>query len=296
MAASIPDFGSRARFKSKVRTMFARLSSLSGVAFLWQCLAARRGVRILAYHGVESPPSSPFAVSVENFEKQAAYLAENFTVIDLSTLLVWQRGGHVSDKPLVVLTFDDGFKNNLEFAAPILKRFGLPATFFVIGGKLNDEDERFLTLDQVRQLQSGEGLSIGSHTFNHRSVGQIDADGLQEEIGVSKSYLEENLHHPIECFCYPYGTFNDFNDQSVEVLKQHRYLLACTSVNGINLRRTDPFRLRRTKVEWSDDMVTFKRLMNGAMDGWFFIDFFLRFLQKPRAVNFAQEAAETQSD
>ncbi len=291
MSATDPDFSSRARLKARLRTLFAALATLSGAAWIWRMLVARHGVRILAYHGVETPPSTPFSVTVENFEAQMAYLAAKYDVVDLATVLKWQRGEYQSDRPMIVLTFDDGFRNNLQFAAPILQRHGLPASFFIIAGKLDGRDPRFMTADEVRSLNQGAHLSVGSHTLNHRSVARIDDAGRQVEIAESKERLETVLAKPVDRFCYPYGTFSDFDDKSVAVLASQGYALACTSINGINLRRTDPFRLRRTKVEWSDDMTTFGRLVHSAMDGWFFVDYFLRFLQRPRAVRFDREGA-----
>lgn len=281
-----PNFGPRARVKARLRNLFAALASRSGVAWIWRMLVARHGVRILAYHGIETPPSSPFSVTVENFEAQMAFLATQFNVVELATIPRWRRGEYQSDKPMVALTFDDGFTNNLQFAAPILQRYRLPATFFIIAGKLDGRDRRFMTADEARDLENMAQFTLGSHTLNHRSVAQIDDAGRELEIGGSKTQLEMILNKPIDCFCYPYGTFNDFDDKSVAALADCGYVLACTSINGINLPGTDLFRLRRTKIEWSDDMKTFKRLAAGAMDGWFFVDYFLRFLQRPRAVKF----------
>jgi peptidoglycan/xylan/chitin deacetylase (PgdA/CDA1 family) len=282
----------RARFKARVRSFFALAASLSGIAFVWNHLVARHGARILAYHGVEREPTSPFSVSLKNFEDQLSYLAENFEVVDLKTILKWQKGEYRATKPLVALTFDDGFVNNLELAAPVLKRHLLPATFFVIASKCDGSDARFMDAEGLRAMQGAGAFEIGSHTLNHRSVAQIDEAEKQVELGRSRTLLQETLSREITCFCYPYGTFNDFDLASVNALKANGYTLGLTSINGINLRGTDPYRLRRTKVEWSDDPSTFRRLMAGALDGWYLVDYFLRFLQKPRAVAFGQQERE----
>lgn len=284
----------RVRLKARLRTFFAAAASLSGLAWAWRVAVARRGVRVLAYHGVEPVPSSPFSVSVEEFEKQVAHLARTCEVIDMETFLAWRDGAFVSDRPLVMLTFDDGFRNNLTHAAPILRRHGLPATFFVIGSKLDGTDERFMTAAEVAELAACDLFDIGSHSTSHRSIGRISAPERREEIDGSKSLLESALAREVACFCYPYGTYNDFDRDSGRALASSGYRLGFTSVNGVNFRTTDPCRLRRTKVEWSDDMTTFARLLGGALDGWVLVDFFLRFLQRPRAVSFDRERrAET---
>jgi peptidoglycan/xylan/chitin deacetylase (PgdA/CDA1 family) len=278
---------SRARFKARVRTIFAAVNAVSGLAYLWNSTVAKRGVRILVYHGVEIKPNSPFSVSLADFKAQMAYLASNSNVVALSEVRRWMQSECSFRKPAVVLTFDDGFRNNFELAAPVLRHYNLPATFFLVSGMLGKADNRFMDSRQARELLTFEGFSIGSHTVDHKSVARVEASESDFQIAESKVQLEREIGQPIELFCYPYGTFNDFSSSAVESLKRHRYLLACTSINGVNLRSTDPFRLRRTKVEWSDGLVTFKRLLGGALDGWFFVDYLLRWLQKPRAVQFA---------
>jgi peptidoglycan/xylan/chitin deacetylase (PgdA/CDA1 family) len=91
------------------------------------------------------------------------------------------RRGDDGGKRKLVLTFDDGFKNNFGQAAPILKKYGLPATFFVIASKLDGGDDRFmLTSDAVRLLEC-DLFGIGSHSLNHRSMAQISEDDRTEE-------------------------------------------------------------------------------------------------------------------
>lgn len=284
----------RVRLKSWLRTTFATLSTVLGVAALWRVLFARRGVRILAYHGVEPEPTSPLSVSVDNFERQIAFLTQHHDVIDFPTFAKWQRGEYSSAKPKLLLTFDDGFANNLTYAAPILRKHGAPATFFIIGSKLDDADERYMKVPDAAALLVSGLFSVGSHSLTHLSMARISGDQLEQELGGSKPLLEDRLNVKVDCFCYPYGTFNDFDRNTRSALLRHGYTVACTSINGINLRGTDPLNLRRTKVEASDDMRTFRRLLNGAMDGWFLVDYFLRFLQRPDAVK-VTDARDTAS-
>jgi peptidoglycan/xylan/chitin deacetylase (PgdA/CDA1 family) len=279
----------RVRLKAKLRSAFATLSTVTGVAFLWHTLFARHGVRILAYHGVETSPSNPFSVSVENFEKQIALIASHFDVIDFPTFLRWRKGAYESGRPKILLTFDDGFANNLALAAPILRKYGVPATFFVIASKLDGRDRRFMTAGDLLSLLESDLFRIGSHSLNHLSVARITEEKKNEEIGGSKSLLETTIGRDISYFCYPYGTFSDFDQRSLSLLEQYGYSLACTSINGINFKGTNLFRLRRAKVEWADDNRTFSRILRGAMDGWIIVDFFFRLLQRPRAVRFDRD-------
>jgi peptidoglycan/xylan/chitin deacetylase (PgdA/CDA1 family) len=281
--------GSRVRIKALIRSAFAAVFAMTGLAWLWDSMFARRGLRILAYHGVETPVSNPFCVSVERFEEQMAYVSRHFDVMDLDTLLKWLDGSYDSKKRKLVLTFDDGFKNNFSQAAPILKKYRLSATFFIIASKLDGGDDRFMMTSDAVRLQECELFRIGSHSLNHRSMAQISEDDRTEEMGGSKALLESRLARSVRHFCYPYGTFNDFDRRSIASLQRHGYALACTSVNGVNFKGTDRFKLRRTKVEWSDDFKTFQRALYGALDAWILIDYFFRFLQRPRAVRFERQ-------
>src|SRR6187455_154771 len=136
--------GSRVRIKALIRSAFAAVFAMTGLAWLWDSMFARRGLRILAYHGVETPVSNPFCVSVERFEEQMTYVSRHFDVMDLDTLLKWLDGSYDSKKRKLLLTFDDGFKNNFSQAAPILKKYRLSATFFIIASKLDGGDDRFM--------------------------------------------------------------------------------------------------------------------------------------------------------
>lgn len=258
----------------------------SGLAPLWSALAARKGVRILAYHGVTTPPDSPFAVSVENFEKQMSFLKANYNVIGFQDYLDWRDNRKVLPDNSVIVTFDDGFKNLTENAVPVLTKHTVPATFFIIAGKMIGDDKRFMTEKDISTASSSPLIDIGSHSLNHLSLAQISSDDRRKEALISKQQLEAGLSKPIEFFCYPYGTFNDFDESSCRALAENGYSLGCTSVNGVNFKSTNPYKLRRNKVEWSDDIGTFSRQLKGALDPWILVDFFLRFLQRPRAVKF----------
>jgi peptidoglycan/xylan/chitin deacetylase (PgdA/CDA1 family) len=288
----------RVRLKAALRSTFVTLFTLTGVALMWRILFARHAVRILTYHSIETTPSNPFSVSLQNFEQQIAFVVQNFEVIDFATFLRWRRGAWQSKRPKIILTFDDGFADNFAFAAPILEKYEAPATFFVIGSKIDGRDGRFMTTKEAMELLRCDLFAIGCHSLNHCSLRRISDNQKKDEIGVSKSLLESKLDCKISYFCYPYGTFTDIDERSAALLKEHGYSLACTSINGVNFKRTNLFKLHRTKIECSDDMQTFSRILRGAIDGWILIDFFFRFLQGPRVVSFDRNstAASSQID
>ena len=284
MTTHAPGPTRRMRIKRFLRRVVAAACHYSGSSWVWYSLVAKRGIRVLAYHGVETPPSGPLSVSVENFTRQMEYLREHYNVIKLDELERYLNSDEPPSRELVVLTFDDGYKNFRENAFPVLNKLNLPATCFVIASKLNGQDGRFMDWkDLLEPLNSGL-ISVGSHSLTHKSIARIDHDARDQEVRASRELLRDHLSHEIEFFCYPYGTFRDFDSESIVALRDSGYRMACTSVNGVNFKRTDPFRLRRTKIEWGDDLVTYSRILKGGLDAWFLVDYFLRALQRPRTL------------
>jgi peptidoglycan/xylan/chitin deacetylase (PgdA/CDA1 family) len=141
----------------------ARVSERTGIGRLIRRMGAWTGVLTLTYHRVSTPDSYNPAIvdaSPEGFEEQVRFLAREFDVItpdDLETVVARGRGRHV------LLTFDDGYRDNFEVAFPILKSHGVPATFFVTTGFLDgrmiswwDEIAWMIRNSPHRELDSNE--------------------------------------------------------------------------------------------------------------------------------------------
>jgi peptidoglycan/xylan/chitin deacetylase (PgdA/CDA1 family) len=151
----------------------------------------------------------------------------------------------VDGRPLpprpVVITFDDGYRNVLTHAAPVLNRLRMNATVYVISGRLTGAGRSFLTCRELRRLEQ-LGVEIGSHTVSHRDLRTLSAAEVDYELVASRRTLERCLAHPVQWLAYPYGGFND------RVLKQARragYVLAMTTVGGMEQQAVRSLELRR---------------------------------------------------
>src|SRR5438309_5025667 len=92
-------------------------------------------VRILTYHRVNSLPNDNGGVRPDVFRKQLEIIRGEFQIIGLGELISLIREKRsIGEKPYVIITFDDGYKDNIEVAVPILKEFGAPACFFITAG------------------------------------------------------------------------------------------------------------------------------------------------------------------
>jgi peptidoglycan/xylan/chitin deacetylase (PgdA/CDA1 family) len=177
----------------------------------------RHGRRVvLCYHSV-SPANGYLSLSPELFDAHLEWLQGHCTVTGL-TDLVARPGG--SGKPLVALTFDDGYADNHAHALPLLAARGLTATFFVTAGFIERDDAVMaqlattwrtpvdqlapLSWEQVDEMRSA-GMSFGSHTWSHRNLAQIDDADVERELGRSREVLETRLAAPVSAIAYPWG-------------------------------------------------------------------------------------------
>ncbi len=228
-------------------------------------------MRILYYHSISDDPVRS-SVSPPVFERQIEHLVERgYRVLPLSEVAAAVASGRrLSDKS-VVITLDDGFRDNYERAFPILVRARIPATIFLTVGYIGgdrlptltrtDFTPRPLSWDQVAEMRA-HGLEFGSHTLTHPMLSRVPIDVARREITDSKRILEDKLGAAVSLFCYPRGDFNE----SVKRLVREDYLAACTTLPGVNDERTDPFALRRTYVSRQDSPAEFAKKVEGAYD------------------------------
>lgn len=207
-------------------------------------------VPVLKYHGIDTPnigDDTP-KVSVENFEKQLAFIHRmGYKVITLEEYVKSVKE-HTRLKNAVVITFDDGYVDNYSNGLPILKKYGFPAAIFLIEEKI-DKNQRFLNLKQIKEMEKN-GITFGSHTISHRYLPGIKNEGeLRSEIFGSKALLEKRLTHKVDYFVYPIG---GFNAQIKELVEEAGYLAAFTTNRGPDKFNRDIYAIRRIKISDRD--------------------------------------------
>jgi peptidoglycan/xylan/chitin deacetylase (PgdA/CDA1 family) len=238
-----------------------------------------RALRVLMYHKVNDRPGNRMSVPVGLFDEQMATLRElGYTVVDLDAVFDYYVHGKPLPPGAVLITFDDGFRDNLENALPVLRRYGYPAVLFVPIGYLGESrplphEERLAasglvngTLDwsALAELEAG-GVRIESHGISHRPLADLEVDEAAREILLSKLRLEEALGRPVRAFAYIKGSELDYRLVHLSLLRQAGYDVAFTSVSGANGPRTDPLRLHRYNVEPYAPR-TFELVLAGACD------------------------------
>ncbi|MDD5129563.1 MAG: polysaccharide deacetylase family protein [Candidatus Omnitrophica bacterium] len=235
----------------KIKIFFSLLIlSLGMFYFFW--LSPKYTVPILMYHNIGYEEGS-FYVAPENFAKQMEYIKnKGYEVITLDELVQGIKNNKSFKRNKVVITFDDGYRDNFQYAYPVLKKFGFPATIFIISdfvGKSFGNGKEFLNWDQII-LMSKDDISFGAHTKTHFNLGsRVDEPVAQEEIMGSKNAIEEKIKLPVEYFCYPSG---GFNEKTKEMIKQAGFKGACSTNRGFAKFNRDEYELKRIKVTNSD--------------------------------------------
>lgn len=205
-------------------------------------------VMVLNYHKIDNTFIS-LAVRPDDFEAQMKYLSENgYHTISPDELYDSLAGtGELPENP-VLITFDDGYVDNYTNAYPILKKYGFKATIFVITSFLG-KDKNYMTWDQARELDAN-GISIESHTVDHKSMTDLTDEQLRMELVESKKKAEKELGHPVEYMAYPTGTYNL---HIAEMVKEAGYKAAFTIKYGDVDKASNIYALERVPIFHTED-------------------------------------------
>ena len=168
------------------------------------------GIPVLNYHQVEPKDGNPLTLWPEQFEAQMEYLAaEGYTTITIDEMMDALENGSSLPEKSVIITFDDGYADNYEYAYPILKKYGFKATIFLIYDFTNTYPN-YLTWDQVAEMKSSGLIHFESHTMTHANLAELTSvDELRHEIADSHDLLSEKLGYDMHYIAYPGGRVNE---------------------------------------------------------------------------------------
>jgi peptidoglycan/xylan/chitin deacetylase (PgdA/CDA1 family) len=186
-------------------------------------------VIVLLYHqfvpaGQHIPPKLQWTMNQDVFETEMKYIHDNgYHVVPMSDLLKFLRHEIGLPPNSVVITIDDGYKSAIVYAAPILKKYNFPWTFFVYPDFITvAEGKGAASWNDLLALQA-DGVDIESHSMTHptltshhqkikgvwHNLSPEEYDQwLTNETAGAKTLLEQKLGKPVTCFAYPYGAYN----------------------------------------------------------------------------------------
>ncbi len=219
------------------------------IAFVGLCLAVIlwlmypvSGVPILEYHQVLDDQEL-YSIDSREFEEQMKYLADHhYTAISLQELADGLEGKIALPAKPVVITFDDGYRDNLTNALPIMEKYDMKATVFVIPHDVGTQD--YLDWDEIREMQM-RGTEIQSHTMNHVALPDISFEQCLSEVVESKAVIETQIGGSVGFLSYPFGKYNS---EVVQALQEAGYRGGCTGHPGFNAPGQNLFQLKRVNI------------------------------------------------
>ena len=216
------------------------------VGALFFALYARpTGIPVLNYHQINDRDKNALTLSSREFADQMEYLASSgyhtITLEELADALEARRP--LPENP-VLLTFDDGYRDNYDVAYPILKEHGMKAAIFLVTDYVSLYPN-YLTWEEVRDMQQN-GIEFGSHTLNHIDLTTCGTpEELQKQLVNSKTALEWRLNRPVTFLAYPCGSRDRI---VIEALKRAGYRGAFTVDMGSDHPGDNMYELRRIPI------------------------------------------------
>ena len=207
---------------------------------------------VLVYHTISAPPEplpGDIDISRERFVSQLQWLSRWRRVVRLDETL----SGPGSR--LVALTFDDGYRDNLTVALPLLEKFGLPITLFVTAGFVGRDG--YLSNDELREMSKHPLVTIGAHGLWHRHFTKLSADEARFELIESRRLIESISGLKVDLMAWPYG---ECNAEMEELSKQCGYRAAWSVWKGTNTSHS----LWRVPLSRRDNLVRFIAKVSGA--------------------------------
>jgi len=233
----------------RIFTVFLVTALFAAGAFYFLYMRPRHVVPVLMYHAIGSDGEGSLYVAPENFCRQMRFLSDNgYSVISLDELVSGIEQEKRFPPKTVVITFDDGYEDNYIYAFPVLAKYEIPATIFLITRYVDARDE-YLTWNQVR-IMMRDGMDFGGHTRNGTYLPAIkDKSRLWNEINGSREDIKRNTGVEPGYFCY---TMGGFNQTIKDMVKEAGYKGACTTNRGFDKLNKDVYELNRVKVTNSD--------------------------------------------
>lgn len=231
---------------------------------LWN--GAAKALPVILYHSVAPSRSKElfeYHVTPKQFEEQLGFLRDSgFKSINIEDCRNWYYESTPIPARSIMITFDDGYRDFLEYAWPLLKQYGFTANIFLVAGEIAQtnrwdhhygESKPLLTWAEIGRLQE-EKVSFGSHSMTHPMLTKRSWKQIKKELYESKLLLEQGLSVPVTAFAYPYGEFNR-RIQFLTGYKEYRLAFSCEPGKCTVLN--SPLAIPRIEIERGDTLETF---------------------------------------
>ena len=217
------------------------------------------GSRILMYHSLSRNVNEElhgiYQMDELTFHQQMKWIRED------TGYKVTKLENCCTEKNEIIITFDDGYRDTLELAAPVLEKYHFPFTVFVAPRLIYSDNCQYLNKAMLLKLSKIDGCTIGAHGYTHKPLTWCSNLELQQELSDSKEWLEDLLSTSVDTMSYPHGAVDSRVRDAVEKIG---YKVATSSLIGGNTMEIDHLCLNRTDI-WSVDSI---KVFSQKIDGY----------------------------
>lgn len=246
-------------------------------------MSSMRPVPVLMYHHINPHKGDMVTITPEVFEGQMEYLHKaGCMTLKIHDLIAYINGGLTLTQKAVIVTFDDGWLDNYMYAFPILKKYKINATVFLITNRVENASQNatkipsfiptheesksliekgeahkvVLNWELIKEMSNSGLIEFYSHTKSHAKCNCLSEKELTEELKEAREMIEIRLGSPCSYFCWPYGKYNSL---AANVAKKTGHKALFTINHGVVKAGSDPFAINRIIVK--DSVAWFKKRM-----------------------------------
>ncbi len=231
----------------------------------------KKGLRVLMYHKFDATKKDSLTVATPDFEMQLNYLKEEgYESISCNEYLAFLEGEFELPKKPLIISIDDGYVNNIEFALPLLKMYGFKATVFLPTnylGKTNEwdkENDPLMSVKQIKQLAND--FEFGLHSHTHQSYKHLSLEEIDRDLASCVEVMQSNNVNYIPVIAYPFGAFpkkKETFDAFSELLTKHGIKIGLRIGNAVNpIKPKDLHKVTRIDIQGQESFWRFKTKVN----------------------------------
>lgn len=237
--------------------------------FLYSIIIPRvKGLPVLLYHKVSEDTPDDLTVTTPQLRQHFRFISENgfnpVTAADVISFIEDEK--YLPDNPILI-TFDDGFVNNIEFAYPLLKEYDLRATIFLptayLGktGSWEIKPEKVLSVEQLKAIDP-QHIELALHSHSHKNYKEMPAMEIEKDLNDNINTLTMNNINFTRAFAYPFGG----RPRDLSILKSMQKTMQSLNIkiafrigNRVNkIPFTDVYELKRIDIKGTDSFFVFK--------------------------------------
>lgn len=236
-----------------------------------------KGVRVLMYHHVWPNTSDSLTVTPQQLEEHFSYLKiHNYRTIPVSLLIDSMYSNRPLPENVIIITFDDGYRNQIDFVEPLLKKYGFCACLFLVGEKVmsasdqaNDVKESYLSVERINKADR-QYFEFGLHGYSHKALSQMTTEEFEADLILSKQVFSAMNISVAPVFAYPYGDRSPDKEKMAQIkgIMQACGIKAAFRIgnSAVSFPVKDRYELKRIDITGFDNIKRFRiKLSKGKL-------------------------------